>query len=179
MRFNRYLRESLDIAACQEEEKIHVRSGAFTAYQSKQYKKCFLILTAVILAIGMLSTGAGILSFREGETAIEGVVCSATLFLGLTLLGLSYIPTLFSYCCYVDNELLREEYLVLFLKKKKTILWSEVEYIKIEKDAFDNIRSVCFFDSNKKRLLYLSSSVVGLTKIAEKAKRKRIRPYYK
>ena len=101
------------------------------------------------------------------------------IFFGLTLLGLSYIPTLFSYCCYVDNELLREEYLVLFLKKKKTILWSDVEYIKIEKDAFDNIRSVCFFDSNKKRLLYLSSSVVGLTKIAEKAKRKRIRPYYK
>lgn len=179
MHRTRFLRSSLDIDARQEEENIHICSGAFTAYYSKKWKKCFWILTAVMFVISILSTIGGIPSFMDGELTTSGLICLVVLFWGMTLLSLSCIPTISSYRCYVDNDSLQEEYLVLFRKKKKTVYWCDIKYIKTKKDESNNIWSICFFDCNKKRLLHLLSSVVGLTQILKKAKRKQIAPYCK
>ena len=179
MHHTRFLRSSLDIEARLEEENMQISSGSFTAYYSKNWTKCFWILTAVMFVISILSTIGAISSFIDGDLTIFGLICLAVFFWGMTLLSLSCIPTLASYRCYIDNDSLREEYLVLFLKRRKTVSWGDIKYIKIQKDKSDNIRSVCFFDCNKKRLLDLSSSVVGLTHIIKKAKRKQIAQYCK
>ena len=179
MKRTRFLRQSLDIEARLEEENIHIHSGAFTAYYSKKWIRCFGILTAVMFVISILSTIGGIYSYIDGELTIAGLVCSTVFFWGITLLSLSCIPILASYRCYVDNDTIKEEYLILFLKKRKIIYWRDIKYIKIKKDENNNIWSVGFFDCNKKRLLSLSSSIVGLSHIFKKAKRKQIAPYCK
>ena len=173
MKRTRFLRQSLDIEARLEEENIHIHSGAFTAYYSKKWIRCFWILTTVMFVISILSTIGGIYSYIGGELTIAGLVCSTVFFWGITLLSLSCIPTLASYRCYVDNDSIKEEYLILFLKKRKIIYWRDIKYIKIKKDE-NNILSIGFFDCNKKRLLSLSSSIVGLSHIFKKAKRKAI-----
>ena len=157
MHHTRFLRSSLDIEARLEEENMQISSGSFTAYYSKNGTKCFWILTAVMFVISILSTIGVISSFIDGDLTIFGLICFAVFFWGMTLLSLSYIPTLASYRWYIDNESLREEYLVLFLKKRKTVSWSDIKYIKIQKDKSDNIRSVCFFDCNKKQTLRILS----------------------
>ena len=173
MKRTRFLRQSLDIEARLEEENIHIHSGAFTAYYSKKWIRCFGILTAVMFVISILSTIGGIYSYIDGELTIAGLVCSTVFFWGFTLLSLSCIPTLASYRCYVDNDSIKEEYLILFLKKRKIIYWRDIKYIKIKKDE-NNILSIGFFDCNKKRLMSLSSSIVGLSHIFKKAKRKAV-----
>ena len=173
MKRTRLLRQSLDIEARLEEENIHIHSGAFTAYYSKKWIRCFWILTTVMFVICILSTIGGIYSYIGGELTNAGLVCSTVFFWGFTLLSLSCIPTLASYRCYVDNDSIKEEYLILFLKKRKIIYWRDIKYIKIKKDE-NNILSIGFYDCNKKRLLSLSSSIVGLSHIFKKAKRKAV-----
>ena len=130
MHHTRFLRSFLDIEARQEEENIHMCSGAFTAYYSKQRKKSFWILTIVIFVVSILSTIGGISTFIVGELTAVGLICLIVLFFGITLLSLSCIPTISSYRCYVDNDSIKEEYLVLLYKKKKLVLWSDIKYIK-------------------------------------------------
>ena len=69
--------------------------------------------------------------------------------------------------------------MLILYTKKKLVLWSDIKYIKIKKAEDNNICSIVFFDCHRKKLLHLSSSVVGLTQIAKKAKRKQIPPYHK
>ena len=92
----------------------------------------------------------------------------------MTLSSLLCIPTLSSYRCYVDDDSLKEKYLILFLKREKNVYWRDIKYIKIKKDENNNVLNICFFECNKKRRLSFSSSIVGLTHIFKKAKRKQI-----
>ena len=173
MQHTRFLRSSLDISARLEEKEIQISSGAFTAYYSKSFKKVFLIMTVVMFVISILSTIGGISAFIAEELTIEGLICLVAFFFGITLFCFLCIPTIISYRCYVNDEFLREEYLILFLKKKKVVRWSDVKYIKIKQDEHNQVWKVSLFNCNKKRLLAVSSSVVGLTQIAKKAKRKK------
>ena len=174
MQHTRFLRSSLDISARLEEKEIQISSGAFTAYYSKSFKKVFLIMTVVMFVISILSTIGGISAFIAEELTIEGMICSVVFFFGITLFCLLCIPTIISYRCYVNDDSLREEYLILFFKKKKLVAWSDVKYIKIKQDEHNQVWKVSLFNCNKRRILALSSSVVGLTQIAKKAKRKKI-----
>lgn len=174
MKHTRFLRSSLDISARSEEENIQISSGAFTAYISKSFRKTYLIMTIVILVISILSTIGGVSAFICEELSITGLVLSITFFFGMTLLCILCLPTLLSYCCYVNDDSLIEEYLILFFKRKKVVCWSNVKYIKIKTDENNQVLKIYLFDYNKKRLLGLSSSIVGLTQIAKKAKRKKI-----
>ena len=174
MQYTRFLRSSLDISARLEEKEIQISSGAFTAYYSKSFKKTFLIMTVIMFVISTLSTIGGISAFKTEELTIEGMICSIAFFFGITLFCLLYIPTIISYRCYVNDDFLREEYLILFFKKKKIVTWSDVKYIKIMQDEHHQVRKVFLFNCNKRRILAVSSSVVGLTQIAKKAKRKAV-----
>lgn len=174
MQRTRFLRDSLDILARLEEENIRISSGAFTAYYSKSFKKAFLIMTVVMFVISILATIGGVSAFIANELPVEGLICFVAFFFGITIFSFLYIPTIMSYRCYVNDDSLKEEYLILFFKKKKVVAWSDVKYIKVKQDEYNHVWRVSLFNSNKKRILEVSSLVVGLTQIAEKAKLKRI-----
>ena len=80
MHHTRFLRSSLDTEARQEEENIHMCSGAFTAYYSKQRKKSFWILTIAMFGVSILSTIGGISSFIVSELTATGLICLIVLF---------------------------------------------------------------------------------------------------
>ena len=92
----------------------------------------------------------------------------ALLFFALGTCMLLLLPTLLSYKCYINKTLMREEYFVLFFKRKKEILWSDVKYKKL---TLGNNKSLKLYDRNKKRLISFEGSIVGFDRILKLSKR--------
>ena len=92
----------------------------------------------------------------------------AFLLLGLGVCLAFVLPSMLSYKCIVNKALMREEYYILFFKRKKEIRWSDVAYRKI---TVGNSKSIKLYDKNKKRLISFDRSIVGFHRIIKLAKR--------
>ena len=96
----------------------------------------------------------------------------AVLFFVLGLCLLLLLPSILSYKCRVNKELIKEEYFILFFKKEKTIYWSDVKYKKVKIGGAN--KSITLYDANKKRLISFDELVVGFERVIRLAKRNSI-----
>ena len=151
------------LEASAECEELDLPKGEFIGKMGKAYKVALSIASFVSLAIGIPTT------FVWHEDV--GVV-----FLIIGIAALLVLPTIISYRCIVNKISLKEEYLVLFIKLKKEVLWDTVKYKKI---TFGNNNSIKLYDANGKRLMSFDSATVGFGRIVKMAKRSSIKDYNK
>ena len=93
------------LEASAEAEELDLPKGEFVAKTGRAYKIALSIASLVSLAIGIPST----FIWRE-EVGI--------IFLVLGIAALLILPTILSYRCVVNEIFLKEEYLILFIKRK-------------------------------------------------------------
>ena len=146
-----------------EREELDLPKGEFVAKMGMAYKIALSIASLVSLAIGIPST------FIWHEDV--GII-----FLILGIVALLVLPTIISYRCIVNKISLKEEYLVLFIKLKKEVLWDLVKYRKI---TTGNNKSIKLYDVNGKRLMSFDSATVGFGRIVKMAKRSSVKDYNK
>ena len=151
------------LEASAECEELDLPKGEFIAKMGKAYKIALSIAAFVSLVIGIPTT------FIWHEDV--GII-----FLILGIVALLVLPTIVSYRCIVNKISLKEEYLVLFIKLKKEVLWDSVKYRKI---TTGNNKSIKLYDVNGKRLMSFDSATVGFGRIVKMAKRSAIRDYNK
>ena len=96
----------------------------------------------------------------------------AILFLVLGLCLLLLLPTFLSYKCLINKEFMKEEYFILFFKKKKIIYWSDVKYKKVK--IGERNKSITLYNANKKRLISFDELIVGFERVIKLAKRSSI-----
>ncbi len=149
--------ELLDISA--EREGLELPSGEFVAKTGKLYKILLVIATVVTLVIGLPMT-----FLQKDDVGI--------LFLILGVCAGVLLPTILSYRCVVNKDFLQEEYLIVFVKRKKKILWSDVKYKKI---VMARNKSIKLYDINKKCLVSFDGATVGFNRILKLAKRSSIK----
>lgn len=149
---------------CTRREELDLPGGEFTAKFCRAYKITFGVADAIAILLG-------IIILLLGGTEVGALF----LFLGIPLLF--FLPTIFSYKCLVNKTLMREEYLVLFFKVRKEVLWNDIKYKKVKIDGRNDY--IKFYDANQKRLLSFDSYTVGFTRIVKMAKRGSILNYKK
>ena len=145
------------LEACARCEELELPRGEFVATYCKEYKKQMAILSGIAIAIG------GLLMFFW-EVAV--------LFLVLGLCLLLLLPTVLSYKCLINKDLMEEEYFILFFKKKKIIYWSDVKYKKVKIGGRN--KSITLYNANKKRLISFDELIVGFERVIKLAKRSSI-----
>ncbi len=101
----------------------------------------------------------------------------AVLFFVLGLCMLLLLPSFLSYKCLINKELIKEEYFILFFKKKKIIYWTDVEYKKVKISGSN--KSITLYDANKKHLISFDELVVGFERVIKLAKRSWIKNFKK
>ncbi len=146
-----------------EWEESDLPRNEFVARNCKAFQKTMVIAAALSTVIGT------VLILR-----LDVEVGSLFLVFGVALLLL--LPTVLSYRCYVDKTCLREEYYLLFFKRRKEILWDDVAYRKM---AVGRGRAITLYDKNKKRLISFDETVVGYNRIVKLAKRSAIKEFHK
>ncbi len=142
-----------------ELEELDLPRGEFIAKNGKLLKISLLITAIVCTTIGLLM----FVLYNE-EFGL--------LFLLLGVVEFLILPTLFSYRCVVNKTIIIEEYFILFLKRKKEILWSDVKYQKVR---LGHNKSIKLYDSNKRILVSFDNHTVGFSRILKLVKRKDIR----
>lgn len=143
-------------------EEGSLPSGAFVAYIGKKVTVS-LTLTAV-LGIAM-----GLLLSILGQDFVAG--CAFGI---VGLLSALFLPTFLSYRCYVDSDVLTESYYILFFRKKREVLWRDIQFKATRTAADGSVLSLRFYNRNRKKLLSFDSSIVGFSRIVRMAKRKSI-----
>lgn len=161
MKSNNYLFEILDDMVSLEEDDLS--SSKFTATIGKVYK--IVLSIAAIVCIGLSFVIAFVL-----DSIDVGIV-----FAVLGVIALFFLPTVFSYRCYVDNISIREEYLIIFIKKRKQADWQDIKYKIITKDRFGKVAGIKFLNGDMKKLLEFDNIIAGFGLIVQMAKRKRVR----
>lgn len=148
------------LEACARCEELELPKGEFVATYCKSFKKLIAIMSGIAIAIGcplMFLWDVAILFFV----------------LGLCLLSL--LPTFLSYECLITEELMKEEYFILFFKKEKIIYWNDVKYRKVKMGRSN--RSITLYDANKKRLISFDELIVGFERVNKLTKRIGIRKF--
>ena len=151
------------LKASAECEELYLPKGEFIAKMGKAYKIALSIASFVSLVIGIPTT------FIWHEDV--GII-----FLILGIVALLVLPTIISYRCIVNKISLKEEYLVLFIKLKKEVLWDSVKYRKI---TTGKNKSIKLYDVNRKRLMSFDRATVGFGRIVKMAKRSSVKDYEK
>lgn len=82
------------------------------------------------------------------------------------------LPTFFSYQCTVNQTVLKEEYLLLFIRKKKEVLWNNIKY---KKRIVGKNNAIIFYDQNRKKVLSFDIGIVGFGRLVKMANGKSIR----
>ena len=151
------------LEASAEAEELDLPKGEFVAKMGKAYKIALSIASFVSLAIGIPTT------FIWHEEV--GII-----FFVLGIAALLILPTIISYRCVVNKSSLKEEYVVLFIKLKKEVLWESVKYKKI---TIGRNNSIKFYDANRKKLMAFDGATVGFGRIVKMSKRSSIKDYNK
>ena len=151
------------LEASAEAEELDLPKGEFVAKTGRAYKIALSIASLVSLAIGIPST----FIWRE-EVGI--------IFLVLGIAALLILPTILSYRCVVNKIFLKEEYLILFIKFRKEVLWESVKYKKI---IIGRNNAIKLYDANRKKLISFDGATVGFGRIVKMAKRSSIKEYNK
>ena len=144
-------------------EELDLPKGEFIAKMGKAYKIALSIAAFASLVIGIPTT------FIWHEDV--GII-----FLILGIVALLVLPTIISYRCVVNKIFLKEEYLILFIKFKKEVLWESVKYKKI---TIGRNNSIKLYDANRKKLISFDRATVGFDRIVKMAKRSSVKDYNK
>ena len=149
---SRQLGSLLELSA--EVESLDLPHGEFVARNGKAFKWVMSIGAILAIAIGLL-----LFSFDKdvGYLALGLGVC-----LAMTL------PTNLSYKCTINRVAMQEEYFLLFIKRRREILWQDVAYRKVSCGYRNAIR---LYDRNKKLLIVFDGTTVGFHRIKKMAKR--------
>jgi hypothetical protein len=148
------------LEACARCEELELPKGEFVATYCKSFKKLMAILSGIAIGIG-----CPLMFFWD--------VAILFLFLGLSLLLL--LPTFLSYRCLINKELMREEYFVLFFKRKKVIWWTDVKYKKVK--ISERNKSITLYNAHQKRLISFDELIVGFERVNKLTKRIGIRKF--
>lgn len=145
-----------DVWECSAEgEELDLPRGEFVAKNGKAFRVTMLVGAILAIASGALLT----FLLRE-KIGILLMVLGGCLAL--------ILPTLLSYRCLINKTLMREEYYVLFFKRRKEIFWRDISYKKI---TLGNCNSIKLYDKNRKRLISFDGSIVGFHRILKLTKR--------
>ena len=142
-----------------EEEEKNLTSKSFIGFISRGYKISLLVVSATGIGMGYL------LAFPIQDPDV-GMIFGA-----LGVIALLMLPTYFSYHCYVDKTALKVVYFILCFKRSKEILWSDIAYKVVKRDAQGNALSISLYSINKKKLISFDTSIVGFGKIVRMSKR--------
>lgn len=142
-----------------EMEELDLPNGEFIGKMGKSYK----IFLSISSLLGII---LGLIIWKSLETVWLGI-----LFLSLGIVVLIFLPTVFSYRCLVNRELMREEYLVVFIKIINQAIWSDIKYKKIKKDTNGSVSEIRFYDADKKKMIAFDSMMVGFSRIVKMAKK--------
>ena len=145
------------LEACARCDELELPRGEFTATYCKSCKKCMAVSSGIALGLG-----CSLIFFWD----------VAILFLVLGLCLLLLLPTFLSYKCLINKEFMKEEYFILFFKKKKIIYWSDVKYKKVKIGGRN--KSITLYNANKKRLISFDELIVGFERVIKLAKRSSI-----
>jgi len=159
---NHKLSENLDglFKSQRKIEENNIASNEFKAVYSKSLKYGMLIATVVLMSVSLL------LVFLHKQVDIGVALC---VFL---LVPLLMLPTLFSYKCYIDRISMKEEYFILCFKVKKEVFWKDITHKLIMRNKGGNeITSISFYNSERKKLISFDNSIVGFGKIISMSKR--------
>ena len=159
--FGRAMSDVLEISADSEELKRDFKNNEFVATTGRALSISLAIASPISAIVGLLITF--LLTAEERAIGI--------LFIVLGACGLLLLPTLFSWRCTVNKDVILEEYYVLFIKCKKKVYWNDVKYQKV---VLDSNRKIVLYDCNKKQLISFDGTTVGFNQILKMAKRKGI-----
>lgn len=149
---SRELGSLLELSA--EAESFDLPHGEFVARNGKAFKRVMSIGAIVAIVFGLL-----LLSSSNRDVGF--------LALGLGI-GLALtLPTNLSYKCTINKVSLKEEYYLLFIKRRKEILWEDVAFRKVTGGYRNAIR---LYDKNKKILIAFDGTTVGFCRIKKMAK---------
>ena len=160
----RALMDLLDLKAEIEELEADFQSKEFVARMGRAFKIVFLVLMAISVVLGI------ILFFVVEEWL-------GSMFFVIGFCGLLVLPSILTWRCTINRELIIEECLILFFKYKKVIPWNDIKYQKLVIN--DTQKDIVFYNKNKKRLISFDNGIVGFVKIVKLAKRKGIEKYKK
>lgn len=146
------------LEACARCEELELPRGEFVATYCKDFKKQMAILSGIAIAIG-----CPLMFFWD----------VAVLFLVLGLFLLLLLPTVLSYKCLINKDLIKEECFILFFKKKKIIYWSDVKFKKVKIGGRN--KSITLYNANKKQLISFDELIVGFERVIKLAKRSSIK----
>ena len=154
----RALNDLINHAAEKEELSADLRSNEFVAKTGKVFKMLLAVTSPLSVAIGVPV-------FLVGDKFVG-------LLLGIIgLCGLAVLPTLLSWKCTVNKESMTEEYFILFIRRTKKVLWSDVKYKRV---SLGTNNSIVFYSEKRKRLISFDGSTVGFNLILRMAKKKGI-----
>ena len=138
-------------------ESLDLPKDEFLAKNAKAFK-----IACIIASIAGIIGGALMFFLLKEDREI------ALLFFTLGICMLLLLPTMLSYKCLVNKTIMQEEYFILFFKRKREILWSNVKYrtYKIRKN-----KVLKLYDKNKKLLISFDGSVVGFDRIVKLSKK--------
>jgi hypothetical protein len=146
-----------------EVESFDLPHGEFVARICKAFR---LVLTVVFIFAACVGLLFSVFINKEiGYLSLGLSVCLALI-----------LPTILSYKCTVNKELLIEEYYIIFFKRHKEILWSNVKY---RKSTVGRSKSIKFYDENIKLLIAFDGTTVGFSRILKLAKRSSIKDFPK
>ena len=150
--------EFIDRQRRTEENKIS--SNEFIAVQSKGIK--YMMLIAALISTSL----SALIIFIHNQIDI------GILFALLGVVSVLILPTLFSYKCYIDRVSMKEEYFILCFKVKKEVFWKDITHKLIMRNKGGNeITSISFYNSERKKLISFDNSIVGFGKIISMSKR--------
>ena len=151
------LNEILDDAVKSEELEL--------PYEKELICRMGRIYKILLASGGTLMTLIGI-PLCLGESMEVGILC-----LILATAAWLILPTFISYRCYADKVSIKEEYLILFIKCRKEVLWSDVKYRKIKSGSNE---SLTLYDKDQKKLISFDGAMVGYNRMLKMAKRSQI-----
>jgi hypothetical protein len=160
----RALMDFLNSKAELEELEADFQSKEFVARMGRAFKIVFLVLMAISVVLGI------ILFFMVEEWL-------GSMFFVIGFCGLLVLPSILTWRCTINRELIIEECLILFFKYKKVIAWNDIKYQKLVIN--DTQKDIVFYNKDKKRLISFDNGIVGFAKIVKLAKRKGIEKYKK
>lgn len=150
---SRELGSLLELSA--EVESFDLPHGEFVAKNGKAFKRIMSIGAILAIVFGLLLL----------SSSNKDVGCLA---LGLGICLAMTLPTNLSYKCTVNRVSMKEEYFLLFIKRRKEILWQDVAYRKVTGGYRNAIR---LYDKNKKILIAFDGTTVGFRRIKKMASR--------
>lgn len=153
---SRFFVEYLQDARMAEERDLP--KGRFCARCSKALRRSSVVLIVLVGTAGVLQILAG------SEPGVPA------LFLGMSGLMLLMLPSVLSYRCQVDEQSLREFYLILFIPRRKEVLWRDIHSKKVRRDKLGRPLRIKLYNEKGRRLLTIDSNVVGLGPITRMTK---------